>query len=199
MKLWFKKLFVLIVAVMTLGFYVPPLNLEINAETESNETEPDNNTDHKAESLVYDTSVYIDEITDYQPDPVEVLIDQAKDHMIEKLGSRISVQIDRELKEQVLPNLEFVVAGLIENKGTDHAVDLTIVESQVSGYGEKVFDLYDEDQEQIIAKFHVRRENRPLDGYWFNFHYHLVEDGFEAHYGIAEVYWSKNTPPKWRS
>lgn len=202
MKIKLKKILVMIVAVMTLGFYVPPLNLDINAEAENRKTESDKKNDDTSDSLVYDTSVYLDDLSDpeiYEPDPAEVLLDQAKNYIIEKLGSKIAIELEEDLSENILPNVELVVADLIEMKGADQIVDLSIIESQVTGYGEKIFDLYDGESNQIIAKFHVRRENRPQDGYWFNFHYHLADDQFEAHYGIAEVYWSKDTPPKWRS
>lgn len=76
---------------------------------------------------------------------------------------------------------------------------IEIVENTNPGYGEKIFDLYDMRDGKALAKFHVRRENRPLDGYWFNFHYHEQLDNYETHHTIGEVYWSKNTPPKWMS
>ena len=96
MKLWFKKLFVLIVAVMTLGFYVPPLDLEFNAETNSKETEPDKNTTENSNTYTYEPSIYLDDIEEYQttePDPVEQLIEDAKNQMIGKLGPRIHTQL----------------------------------------------------------------------------------------------------------
>lgn len=202
MKRWFKKLFVLIMAIITLGFYVPPLDLEFNAETNSKETEPDKNTTENSNTYPYEPSIYLDDIEEYEitePDPAEQLIEDAKGQMIGKLGPRIHTQLYDEISEQVLPNLELVVSNLIDVNSPDHQFNLSIIENRVPGYGEKIFDLYDEESDSIIAKFHVRRENRPLDGYWFNFHYHLAQDQFETHYEFADVYWSKDTPPKWMS
>ncbi|BAM48306.1 YpjP family protein [Amphibacillus xylanus] len=202
MKLWLKRFFVLIVTIMSLGFYVPPLNLEINADTNGNETESEKKSLDNSTTYIYEPSIYLDEVESYQiteTDPVDELIEQAKEQMIQKLGPKIHEQIEDDVKEQVIPNLELVVANLIDTKYADQDFNLSIIENKVSGYGEKIFDLYDEDSEEIIAKFHVRRENRPLDGYWFNFHYHLAQDQFETHYEFADVYWSKDTPPKWMS
>ncbi|GAA4057175.1 YpjP family protein [Amphibacillus indicireducens] len=202
MKLWFKKLFVLIVAIMTLGFYVPPLDLEINADTNGKETESNKNTAENPNTFIYDPPIYLDDLDDYETtdqDPAAELIEEAKDHMIGKLGPKIHTQLRDEISEQVLPNLELVVSNLIDTNCSDQQFNLSIIENRVSGYGEKIFDLYDEESEKIIAKFHVRRENRPLDGYWFNFHYHLAQDQFETHYEFADIYWSKDTPPKWMS
>lgn len=202
MKLWFKKLFVLMMAIITLGFYVPPLDLEFNAETNSKETEPDKKSAENSNAFTYEPSIYLDDIEEYEitePDPAEQLIEDAKGQMIGKLGPRIHTQLYDEISEQVLPNLELVVSNLIDINSPNQKFNLSIIENRVPGYGEKIFDLYDEESDAIIAKFHVRRENRPLDGYWFNFHYHLAQDQFETHYEFADVYWSKDTPPKWMS
>ncbi|WP_440897758.1 YpjP family protein [Amphibacillus sp. Q70] len=202
MKIWLKRLFVATVAIMTLGFYVPPIDLDINAETDNKEIESEKKPLDKPASLIYEPPVYLEDLDDHQIvvlDPAEELIEQAKDRMIEKLGPRILSQLNDEMTEEVLPNLELIVMDLIETNDPDMAFNLSIIEDNIPGYGEKIFDLYDEQTDQIIAKFHVRRENRPLEGYWFNFHYHLAEDQFETHHALADVYWSKNTPPKWMS
>lgn len=202
MKIWLKKLFVATVAIMTLGFYVPPIDLDINADTDNKETASEKKSLDKPDSFIYEPPVYLEELDNHQIvvlDPAEELIEQAKDRMIEKLGPRILSKLNDEMTEEVLPNLELVVANLIEMNDPDMTFNLSIIEHKIPGYGEKIFDLYDEQADQIIAKFHVRRENRPLEGYWFNFHYHLAADQFETHYGLADVYWSKNTPPKWMS
>ncbi|MED4798110.1 YpjP family protein, partial [Priestia megaterium] len=50
-----------------------------------------------------------------------------------------------------------------------------------------------------LIRFHVRRENPPKDGYWFNFHYHAAADNFQKHYDLGKIYWNRNMPPKWFS
>src|SRR5690625_5796155 len=92
MKIKLKKFLVMIVAVMTLGFYVPPLNLDINAEAENRKAESDKKNDDTSDSLVHDTSVYLDDLSDpeiYEPDPAEVLLDQAKSYRSEEHTSEL--------------------------------------------------------------------------------------------------------------
>lgn len=202
MKLWLKKLFVITVTIMTLGFYVPPIDLDIHAEANHNGTESEKKAFDKTEAYLYESPVYLEELNS-QPvavlDPTEELIEQVKDRTIEKLGPRILTQLDSEVTAEVLPNLELIVKDLIAMNDSDDGFNLSVIADNTSAYGEKIFDIYDEQADQIIAKFHVRREKRPLEGYWFNFHYHLAEDQFETHYMIADLYWSKDTPPRWMS
>ncbi len=62
-----------------------------------------------------------------------------------------------------------------------------------------MFNIYDEQTGKDLIRFHVRTENRPGEGYYYNFHYHTAEDQFATHHNLGDVYWSKNTPPKWLS
>ena len=76
---------------------------------------------------------------------------------------------------------------------------LSITEYPSGDYAEKMFHLSDKVLGKDLIRFHVRTEKRPLDGYFYNFHYHTAEDGFTVHHSLGDIYWSKNTPPKWLS
>ena len=77
--------------------------------------------------------------------------------------------------------------------------NIAISEKPSGGLSEKIFHLYDQETKEDLIRFHVRRENPPGDGHWFEFHYHTYQDNFDSHHSMARIYWSQNTPPKWLS
>lgn len=199
MKLWMRKLLVGLITVVTLGMYTPTALLEVEAEPKdqleksgidkgSPRIDIQDQTDEPFEIEPIDSKdFFIDEITR-----------QAKEQTILKFGPRITNQVEDEFTEKILPTMETVIASIIEEAG-DHYVYYEITEVPSKGYGERIFHVYDHRQKKDIARFHVRRDNRPLDGYYFNFHYHLKNDNFKEHHELGEIYWDKNTPPKWMS
>ncbi|KAB8137883.1 hypothetical protein F9U64_07495 [Gracilibacillus oryzae] len=201
MKMWMKKITVLMVTILTLGFYIPPIYVDADLdESGKGEVSPDNNdlsnvTKQQVNLELQEESVVGNSNELY----LEALTDQAKYQLMEKLGERISLTIDRELEEIVLPNMELVLDNLYAKIGEEQSQYLVIAEDPASGYGERIFNLYDVDQKKDIATFHVKQVKRPKEGYYFQFHYHLAHDNFTEHYTIADIYWGKNTPPKWMS
>ncbi|CQR45994.1 hypothetical protein BN1058_00237 [Paraliobacillus sp. PM-2] len=199
MKLWMKRLFVSFVSIVTLGLYVPPMQLHTDAEATNKETEPSNESTHKQGMSVVlepleDSSVY------YSPvvlDPIDQLIEQAKMQTITKLGPKITDQIEDDFTDSILPGIESVLETVLKDLPKEQINYIRISEDKIAGYGEKIFDVYNEKTGEDMIRFHVRRDNRPQEGYWFNFHYHVQQDKYEAHHNIGEIYWSKNTPPKW--
>ncbi|SEO15604.1 YpjP-like protein [Amphibacillus marinus] len=196
MKLWLKKLFVTTVAILTLGIYVPPLDVDAESTVDNKAIGSERAQSEKTTELLFNHAPVIDAqaSADSLTDPVEACRLQARELTLTKLGPKILNQVDQQVIEEILPHIEYVI-----NEIVDEPTDFQLIGQHHAGYGERIFDLYSEKDDQIVAKFHVRREKRPLDGYWFNFHYHMQDDEFEAHYPIGEVYWSKNTPPKWMS
>lgn len=193
MKLWIRKISVILITFMTLGVYIPPTYLNVNAE-ESNE----------AVSSEVDLPVPIAEVnkedeieTDSNDDFVSLLASQAKEQTRAKLGPKIMNQVEDDFTDAILPNLEAVLNRILEEVGEETPY-LAITEP-AQGYGEKIFNIYDYQTKKDIARFDVRRDNRPKEGYWFNFHYHVSSDNFEEHHEIGEIYWNKNIPPKWMS
>lgn len=181
---------------MALGVYIPPTYLDVNAE-ESNEaisTDVDTNTpvaEVNREEEAIDTDVD-------DGDFISVLTDQAKKQTHMKLGTRIMNQVGVDFATTILPNMEDVLASILEEAEKETPY-LAITEEPSQGYGEKIFTIYDYQTKKDIARFDVRRVKRPLDGYWFNFHYHVNTDNFQEHHQIGEIYWDKNIPPKWMS
>ncbi|UOQ49225.1 YpjP family protein [Gracilibacillus caseinilyticus] len=188
-----KKLTVLLVTILTLGLYVPPIY--IDADMDKGEVEPsEDQTKQLDDQVVEDTNEVV--LEDSNQLYLQELDKQAEELVFEKLG-KISTKIDTELNQVVLPNLKAVLHDIYEQIGEEESQYLMIKEEPSAGYGERIFNLYDAKQKQNVAKFHVNRVKRPSDGYYFQFHYHLFNDQFEEHIPLAEVYWGKNTPPQW--
>lgn len=195
MKPWMRKSLVVLFTIMTLGLYTPPAYLTTDAQ-EKEETSSDTRED------VVQTVVVADAEEDVAPQQDEAyfvgaLTEQAKQQTVTKLGPRIINQVEDEFTDVILPKMEEAMETIFADAGEDSLPYYGITEQPAQGHGERIFNIYDFHSEQVIAKFHVRRDNRPMEGYWFNFHYHLHDDGFEKHYVIGEIYWDKNIPPKW--
>lgn len=206
MKLWMRKLFVALVAVITLGLYVPPAALNTNTDSDNKDTfASKSNIGDVASSVAIVTKdkhisdhILNDRYEVFNKDKyVDLLVEKAKEQAIVKLGPKISRQIGNEFAVTIFPAMESVLRNVLEKAGDEGTAYYAVTEEPVGGLGEKIFNVYDVRNEQDIARFDVRRENRPLEGYWFNFHYHLNKDNFEKHYEIGEIYWDKNEPPRW--
>lgn len=197
MSIWVKKLFVAVITVVTLGFYVPPIDIDTSNESDNKEIESEKKqVEENTVEIVYaDPSLNVESAYD----PLGDLVDHAKAQTLQKLGPRITAQLDREVTTEILPEMEQVITDILVKMDYENLTYVELIETATPGYGENIFDLYDVINDQVVAKFHVRRDNRPQEGYWFNFHYHEALDNFEVHHEIGEVYWSKNTPPKWMS
>lgn len=198
MKLWLRKISAVLIIIMTLGLYIPPPFLTSNAK-EDKET-LDSKTDVNETLLTMEVEEVDDSVNDgylENDDYTSVITAKAREQMITKLGPKILNQVEDDLMSTILPNTEDVLALILAEAGEEDSIYFEITEHPTTGYGEKIFTIYDYRTTQEIARFDVRRDNRPDDGYWFNFHYHLSKDNFEKHYEIGEIYWDKNTPPKW--
>ncbi|ASK61881.1 hypothetical protein CFK37_06760 [Virgibacillus phasianinus] len=194
MKLWIRKISVILITFMTLGVYIPPTYLNVNAE-ESSETvssEVDVITPVAEINKEEDSS----EAEADDGDIISLLTEQAKQQTLTKLGPKIFNQVEDDFTNTILPNMETVLNQILEEAGEKTSY-LAITEMPANGYGEKIFNIYDYQTKKDIARFDVRRDKRPLEGYWFNFHYHVSSDDFEEHHNIGDVYWDKNIPPKW--
>lgn len=200
MQTWMRKLAVTLIAIVTLGMYTPTTLLEIDAEGSKNGTS--SNTDLNQNELTkteqalenYENVLY-EEIV--EEDYLSQLQEQAKMQSLLKFGPRIAEQVEDEFSVVILPQMEAILEDLYAEAGEEVAPYYAISEKPAKGYGERIFNVTDGRTGDDIAKFHVRRDNRPLDGYYFNFHYHLNKDEFKSHHNIGDIYWDKNTPPKW--
>jgi hypothetical protein len=189
MKLWMRKIAVALIAILTFGLYTPTYLI---ADEENNGVVTPEDKDHSGINV----EVVSDEKEKEDIDVISTFTEKAKQQSLAKFGPKISEKVELEFNEIILPKIELALETILENEDTTY---VSITEQPSNGYGERIFNIYNELTKEDIAKFHVRRDNRPLEGHWFNFHYHVKDDQFESHHTLGEIYWDKNTPPKWMS
>lgn len=199
LKKWYKKFLVFAVALLTLGFITPDHSIWDALENgqDSNRTPSSN---YKKLDIVQE------EIDDSLPeesidsvDPVEILVQAAKEQSYIKFGSKIAPVISDEFETRIFPTMEQVMMTTLANVDDESKQYLTITEKPGGNYSEKIFHIADGKNGKDLIRFHVRTEKRPLEGYYYNFHYHTHEDDFVSHHTIGDIYWAKDTPPKWLS
>lgn len=198
MKQWLQRFMIASVAVLTLGAITPSheIWLSFQDKDEPNETDSTTRDTHYSIDLG-------DSPTDQLTTPAyptlsdeDLLLGTARSLSYEKFGERIGPVIQNEFDTEIFPRIEAVIQTSLHNASERR---LAITEQPSGDYAEKIFHVYDKTAEQDVIRFHVRTEKRPIDGYFYNFHYHTAEDGFTAHHTLGDIYWSKNTPPKWLS
>lgn len=204
MKQWFNRVVVVVVAIMTLGLYIPPISFSPNAdENKTNVSAKSTESEHEQHVApeTFDDEIVSATLASKEQVHSEFLINEmterAKVQTFTKLGPRIASEVTDEVTTEILPEMEEVIRTILLEMDEDEVTYYEITEKPTDGYGEKIFNIYDYRTKEDVALFHVRRDNRPLDGYWFNFHYHLSSDNFEKHHEIGNIYWDKNIPPKW--
>ncbi|MFC7322908.1 YpjP family protein [Halobacillus campisalis] len=206
MNLWIRKVFVVLITIMTLGIYIPPAyaemetaeNKEVASKDHADHVDLENDDAHKTDVVDEEVSPFEEPVfsTEYY---VHTITEQAKGQMVTKMGPKIIDKVEADFERDILPKVEEVIADIISEAGEEDVPYYEVTEELTPGYGEKIFTVLDGRTKEEIARFDVRRDIRPGEGYWFNFHYHLNEDSFEEHHSIGEIYWDKNTPPKWMS
>ncbi|MBA9027718.1 YpjP family protein [Peribacillus huizhouensis] len=196
---WLKKSLVVLVTVLTFGM-VSPSDISWLTEAHPNK-HPKKNIFEETESTSYSLIESADDsistsIFD-RSEFLESIMTKAEEHAFTKFGEKIGPKIEDEFKFAVLPKIEEAITQMAVNFPDEELVQLTISKGPSSGRSEKIFHLYNENTGNDIIRFHVRQENPPQEGYWFNFHYHTYHDEFATHYALGKIYWDKNTPPKW--
>lgn len=131
--------------------------------------------------------------------PRQQLLDAARQQSYIKFGTRIAPKISHEFESVIYPKIQEAIDMTLAQVDQQTVQTLAISENPSGDYAEKMFNIYRTDTGEDMIRFHVRTENRPFDGYYYNFHYHTADDAFVTHYSLGEIYWSKNTPPKWLS
>lgn len=199
MKKWLQKTLIVAVAFLTLGAISPNHQFWTSLqdkEQEKQAEQPPKNTDFSiglADRFVYER------LEEPATSAEESLIASAKELSYMKFGTKIGPVIADEFDEIIFPKIEEAIQMTYESAGDLHKRRLAITEKPAGDYAEKIFNVYDLENGQDVIRFHVRTEKRPLDGYFYNFHYHIADDEFATHHSIGDIYWSKNTPPKWLS
>ncbi|MFP7328866.1 YpjP family protein [Bacillus subtilis] len=202
MKLWMRKTLVVLFTIVTFGLVSPPAALM--ADKPSGQPSSLEQNDYTA---FYDEhDLYDDESDDRRDTELlfqsykEQLLDSAEDQSFLKFGSRIAPVIEDDYRKEILPKIENVISDYLATLQDDEAYQDVVISSMPSaGKTEKIFNVYNRTTGEDLLRFHVRRDHPPHDGYWFNFHYHTAEDGFQSHHELGSIYWDRNTPPNWMS
>ncbi|PFP30421.1 hypothetical protein COJ96_05305 [Bacillus sp. AFS073361] len=197
MNNWVRKTLFVLVSVLTFGLVTPTQLMDhIKAE---NFTDLDTFESPSTENA-YGQLNNFEEESEFNRDKfIEDLMKQAEIQSYQKFGTKIKPVIENEFKEIILPNIESALEDMAIQFPEEDLKNLTITEQPGAGHSEKIFNIKNRGTDKDVLRFHVRRDNPPQEGYWFNFHYHTYHDDFQNHHELGAIYWAKNTPPKWMS
>ncbi|MCM3453223.1 YpjP family protein [Heyndrickxia oleronia] len=197
MKQWLRKSVVILVSILTFGL-VTPAHAIWNENHEVDKAKHQN----EASDLKQATTLgsYLSEQQENNRDTiVQKMMMEAEKQSFEKFGEKISPIIEDEFRQVILPKIQDAIEMTIAEYPEEELSSLAITETPSGGVSEKIFHIYNVKTNEDIIRFHVRRDHPPMDGYYFNFHYHTKFDNYQTHYNLGEIYWDKNTPPKWMS
>jgi hypothetical protein len=195
MNNWLRKTLFVLVSVLTFGLVTPTqLINDVSAENLSDRDA------FEATSADMDFGkTAIEESTFNKEKFIGELIKQAELQSYQKFGTKIKPVIENEFREIILPNIERALEEIAVQFPEEDLKNLNITEQPGAGLSEKIFNINNRVMGKDILRFHVRRDNPPQAGYWFNFHYHTYHDDYQSHHELGSIYWAKNTPPKWMS
>jgi len=197
MNQWFRKTLFVLVSVLTFGLVTPTQLIDqVNAKSLTDRDVFEAPSPQSA----FKQSNTIQEETDFDKEKfIEELIKQAELQSYQKFGAKIKPVIENEFREIILPNIEKALEEMAVQFPEEDLKNLTITEQPGAGRSEKIFNINNQLIGKDVLRFHVRRDNPPQAGFWFNFHYHTYHDDFQSHHELGAIYWAKNTPPKWMS
>ncbi|EDL66001.1 hypothetical protein BSG1_01575 [Bacillus sp. SG-1] len=197
-----RKTFVVLISILTFGLVTP-------SQAFLNENESLNKSNSKAPSSIHTqpeiTETVEEEEFDHQDlefdheEFIQKMISEAENQAYIKFGSKIKPVIENEFQSIILPKIQVAIEETTKQFPENELSHLTISEAPAYAKSEKIFHIYDERSGEDIIRFHVRRDHPPLDGYYFNFHYHTRHDNFQEHHSLGDIYWDKNVPPQWNS
>lgn len=185
--------------ILTFGLVTPPQIIITEAKS-NNPVKADEIEEHRQTKLDSGsfTNDYIANSTYDKEDFMFYAIQKAEEQSVRKFGPIIEKSIGDEFREVVLPKMEEVIMTLSNQLEEEQLQYLVISNKPTGGTSEKIFHIYDSRSGQDIIRFHVRRDHPPLEGYYFNFHYHTYLDQFQSHHELGCIYWAKDTPPNWQ-
>lgn len=191
---WMKKSIIIAVALLTFGVITPTHDIWSGLQ--------DKNSSKQAEGSSTESADFYTDIAEPAPQEQyesieDLFITSAKEQSYEKFGTKIGPVITDEFDAVIFPKIDEAIRMTVNNPAVLEKKKLAISEKPAGNYSEKIFHVFDKDEKRDLIRFHVRTEKRPQDGYFFNFHYHVATDNFTTHHTIGEIYWSKDTPPKW--
>ncbi|QFT89302.1 hypothetical protein FIU87_11635 [Bacillus sp. THAF10] len=197
MPKWLRKSLVVLISALTFGTVSPPAYLTVDDAKDDSSFGNVSNKEVDSYSSSLLEPFQDDEVT--RDSFLTFAREQAELQSLTKFGSRIGPLIQDEFKEVVLPKMETIIQQLANEYPEEDLSNLAISEKPGGGDSEKIFHIYHASKGNDLIRFHVRKDHPPLEGYYFNFHYHTHHDNFQEHHALGAIYWAKNTPPKWLS
>jgi hypothetical protein len=193
MPAWLRKSLVVMISIVTFGMVSPAqVNGFLTTTTERSEKSTSTET-----SYVGALNVPADEEAERDMF-IQRAMKEAEMQSFQKFGTKIGPVIEDEFRQTILPNIEKAIEIVAFQFPGEELTSLRITEMPGGGESEKIFHIIGDNGRDII-RFHVRRDQPPKDGFWFNFHYHTYHDNFQSHYELGRIFWAKNTPPRWKS
>ncbi|KAA9021684.1 YpjP family protein [Niallia endozanthoxylica] len=192
MPKWLRKSLLLVVTVATFGLVTPQglltdsPNEDKHSKRDAYETNPSNSEEYFETEDVSERDKFINE-----------MVRVAEEQSFVKFGTRIKPVIQDEFREFILPSMEKAIAEVALQYPDEELSQLIVSEVPSGGVSERIFHIMDNQTNQDVIRFHVRRDHPPQEEYMFNFHYHTSHDQFQAHHHLGIINWDKNTPPKW--
>ena len=191
---WLQRSLIIAVALLTFGVITPAHDIWSSFQEKSDSKHEEGSSNHSDYAIgLADPPIEVVESIE------DIFIDSAKSLAYEKFGRKIGPVISDEFEQLIFPKIDEAIRMTVNMSTENEHRRLSISERPGGNYSEKIFHVYDKESHKDLIRFHVRTDKRPQDGYFFNFHYHVAEDGFNSHYTIGDIYWSKDTPPKWLS
>jgi hypothetical protein len=192
MKNWIQKSLIISVALLTFGA-ISPNHIIWGSLLEEKSNE-------KLISSLLDNETYaVDWTRRADSNFIDEAVESARHQSLVKFGNRIGPVITNEFEEIIFPKIQEAIETTVYEMGTKNVKSLAISENPSGEHSEKIFHIFDETTGMDLLRFHVRTDKKPIEGYYFNFHYHKADDEFAKHYVLGDIYWSKNSPPKWLS
>lgn len=196
MSKWIRKPLFVLISILTFGLVTPTqLMNSVNADNFKDRDA----FEATAERNFTQANGFYQESEFNREEFMEELIKQAELQSYQKFGTKIKPVIEDEFREIILPKIEMAIAQTANQFPEEDLKNLAITEQPGSGLSEKIFNIKDSVTGKDVLRFHVRRDNPPKAGYWFNFHYHTIYDEYQSHHELGIIFWAKNTPPKWMS
>ncbi|MBT2639139.1 MULTISPECIES: YpjP family protein [unclassified Bacillus (in: firmicutes)] len=193
MPAWLLKSLVVMISIVTFGMVSPA---QVNGFLTTTAERSEKST--SAETSFID-SLDVPEDEEAERDLfIDRAMREAEQQSFQKFGTKIGPVIEDEFRQSILPNIEMAIETVAFQYPGEKLNSLRITEMPGGGESEKIFHITGDNGKDII-RFHVRRDQPPKDGFWFNFHYHTYHDDFQTHYELGKIFWAKNTPPKWKS
>lgn len=193
MPAWLRKSLVVMISLVTFGMVSPAqVNGFLTTTAEKSEK-----TTSAETSFINSLEPTVDEEAEREKFIGRAMM-EAEQQSFQKFGTKIGPVIEDEFRQTILPNIEKAIEMVALQYPGEKLNTLRITEMPGGGESEKIFHVIGDSGKDII-RFHVRRDQPPKEGFWFNFHYHTYHDSFQTHYELGRIFWAKNTPPKWKN